>query len=179
MSSRFPGVFRKKKKWTRVTRYHVTGVLLRLSMNSHECVSTRMSQMFYILETYFRYSSIYNKSRCAFKEIFIVLQCLRWLFYQFFDLTLIPILDLWDEELLHWSFHHLLVAEASRGQEGEHESERYIPSETTFLGVLWFRADTLSYPAKQRIPSLKLPPAETSQAQKVNHESEQIIFPGS
>ena len=48
-----------------------------------------------ILETDFLYSSHYNKSNQAFKVKAILLLCLKPLFYQFFNPTLIPVLFLW------------------------------------------------------------------------------------
>ena len=55
------------------------------------------------------YSSIYNKSILAFQVEAIVLHCLKLPFCYFSDYMWIPVLVLWSEELLHWSFFLLLV----------------------------------------------------------------------
>ena len=67
---------------------------------------------------------------------------------------LIPFLVLWGEELLHWSFHFLLVAEALQVLEVNHGLEHviirrdlgldYMMGEATYLPVVWSHADIKS-----------------------------------
>ena len=83
-----------------------------------------MSQKFCnIFVTYLLYSSSYNKSSQAFKIEAIMFPHLKQPFCQFFDPKLIPVLILWGEELLHQSFHFLLVVKASWIQEVSYRSE--------------------------------------------------------
>ena len=108
-----------------------------------------------ILETHLLYSS-YNETSLAFKLEAIVSHHLKLLFCQFFDPTLIPLFILQGEELLHWSFHLLLVIEVLWAQEVSHGLEQVIIWRNLVQIICWLWHQFNSFEFLEFIPETSM-----------------------
>ena len=68
-------------------------------------------------------------------------------FYQLFDPTLIPILVLSSEELLHWNFHFFFIIKVSRAYEVNYWSEQVIIRGSSIQTIcwVWYQCDPLKF----------------------------------